>query len=344
MPAPTKSWNTIADGEVDAGSPLDQTLLTKIRDDLYHLQESLYGTYTAAIAHNHDGVNSATIDIGPNLIRNPGFEDSLNGWTDNAYSGGSIAINTAQEMEGANCVAITSTVIANGGGYVQCALLKIGGDQPYRFSVQLKASVANVSFSAVVIWYDGAFSQISSSSIASSANTPTSQTIYRKVICAPTTARYCLVRLIGGDPGIGSSAGTIYFDYTFCGLGYDRWLTAGDYLQHANDGENFTGNTSYTKTHELITGFAGPLRIKFDLKSSNGADQVSGRIYLNGIAVGTERTTTSGTYVTYSEDILVSSGDLIQVYCKQTSGTALAYVTNLRIYSAEPATFTTISP
>ncbi len=59
MTAPTKIWTDIPDSAIDADSPLDTTLLTQIRDDLVHLREWLGFNYTAAIDHNHDGLNSA---------------------------------------------------------------------------------------------------------------------------------------------------------------------------------------------------------------------------------------------------------------------------------------------
>ncbi len=59
MAAPTKNWTDIPDTAIDADSPLDTTLLTEIRDDLAHLHEWLGLNYTAAVDHNHDGLNSA---------------------------------------------------------------------------------------------------------------------------------------------------------------------------------------------------------------------------------------------------------------------------------------------
>jgi hypothetical protein len=63
MAAPTKDWVSIADGQVDADSPLDTTLLTAIRDDLVHLREWLAdpASYSAAISHDHDGANSKEV-------------------------------------------------------------------------------------------------------------------------------------------------------------------------------------------------------------------------------------------------------------------------------------------
>ncbi|MFQ5479792.1 MAG: hypothetical protein ACE5DW_00755 [Thermodesulfobacteriota bacterium] len=59
MATPTKNWTDIPDTAIDADSPLDTTLLTEIRDDLVHMHEWLGLNYTAAVDHNHDGLNSA---------------------------------------------------------------------------------------------------------------------------------------------------------------------------------------------------------------------------------------------------------------------------------------------
>ena len=59
MAAPSKNFNAPADGQIDAESPVDVTLMTQLRDSLVHLEEWLGMSYTAAQNHDHDGVNSA---------------------------------------------------------------------------------------------------------------------------------------------------------------------------------------------------------------------------------------------------------------------------------------------
>lgn len=58
MPAPTKSWTAIPDSDIDPESPLTTGLMTAIRDNAAHLEEWLGGSYTAAVDHDHDGLNS----------------------------------------------------------------------------------------------------------------------------------------------------------------------------------------------------------------------------------------------------------------------------------------------
>ncbi|MFZ5697774.1 MAG: hypothetical protein ACOY9J_03475 [Pseudomonadota bacterium] len=58
MPAPSKTFTTIADGDIDPESPITTGLMTSLRDNDIHLQEWLGKNYTAAVDHDHDGVNS----------------------------------------------------------------------------------------------------------------------------------------------------------------------------------------------------------------------------------------------------------------------------------------------
>ena len=61
MAAPSKNFTSIADGVVDADSPLDTTLVSNLRDNDIHLEEWLGKNYTAAVDHDHDDVNSKAV-------------------------------------------------------------------------------------------------------------------------------------------------------------------------------------------------------------------------------------------------------------------------------------------
>jgi hypothetical protein len=61
MVAPSKIFTVIPDTDIDANSPLDVDLMTSIRDSLIHLEEWLGKNYEAAVDHDHDGINSATV-------------------------------------------------------------------------------------------------------------------------------------------------------------------------------------------------------------------------------------------------------------------------------------------
>jgi hypothetical protein len=67
MAAPSKSFTVIADSAIDADSPITADLMEDYRDNDIYLQEWLGKNYTAAVDHDHDGVNSKTINIAGSL-------------------------------------------------------------------------------------------------------------------------------------------------------------------------------------------------------------------------------------------------------------------------------------
>ncbi len=56
------------------------------------------------------------------------------------------------------------------------------------------------------------------------------------------------------------------------------------------------------------------------------------KIYINDVAVGTERTDATQTYETYSEDLSVSVGDEVQLYLKSVGTPNACYGKNFRVY------------
>jgi len=86
-----------------------------------------------------------------------------------------------------------------------------------------------------------------------------------------------------------------------------------------------TTNTAYTKLSEFFAARNGSIRISFNLRQGGGGTAY-GRIYKNGVAIGTERITTSSVDVTYTEDFTgILNGDLIQLYLHSSAGTITAY-------------------
>lgn len=232
MTAISKSFVTIADGAVDPASPLDTVLMTGLRDNAIHLREWLGASFYAGAVqdHNHDGVNSAGIKIGPNLIRNGSFEDGTQGWTFTDFTGGSHSISTATRHHGAQSASITSTVLANGGGTaLSNEFIACSEAWEVLFQIIRSASGANVSSKAEVIWYDNTQAQISASTIYSDASTPTSGTMARAQVTAPANARFFKVKLTGGVPATGAATGTIFFD----GINVTDWNVAQSFLKTA---------------------------------------------------------------------------------------------------------------
>ena len=112
---------------------------------------------------------------------------------------------------------------------------------------------------------------------------------------------------------------------------------AGDIIETSADTARSNTTTSYVKVKEIKLGRGGQFRVKFALSNSTVVRLVHGRIYRNGVAFGTDQTTTSMSYVTKSEDISGwAAGDLLQLYLK--AGTVSDYCNGkeLRIYTLTP--------
>ncbi len=112
---------------------------------------------------------------------------------------------------------------------------------------------------------------------------------------------------------------------------------AGDVLVVSADSETIQNNDTYTLVKEIVLARSGTLRIKFDLSLAIGGAACYGKIYRNGSPVGTERSTTSTSYVTFSEDISGwTAGDLCQLYTKKTAAGPQVKARNFRLYNEYP--------
>lgn len=215
MASITKAFTSVADAAIDPDSPITTSLMTALRDNAIHVREWLGASYYAGAVqnHDHDGINSALVEVGPNLLRNGSFEGGETGWTFTNYVGGSRAVYTASPSNGARAIAITSTVLANGGGEaVSNEYVSVGQGEAFALAWWYWASVANVSAKVELVWYDKDKSQISVTPLATPVNVPTSQSYTGSWAIAPSNARWVRVRITGGVPASGSATGTVYFD------------------------------------------------------------------------------------------------------------------------------------
>ena len=123
-------------------------------------------------------------------------------------------------------------------------------------------------------------------------------------------------------------------------------FTADDNLRHSNDTEQSMQGQAYVKKKEILLDKDIPAcRIKFDIKNDSGFPyDTKAKIYKNGVALGTEQTTDTTSYVTKTEDFTdFVSGDLIQIYicCPEHAG-VINFVQNMRIYFSYTHTITHI--
>lgn len=84
-------------------------------------------------------------------------------------------------------------------------------------------------------------------------------------------------------------------------------------------GDTIVYGTTYYAVKQIKLPYAGTVKTRFQMLN-NGAS-ITGRIYKNGTAVGTERVHSATGYSSvYEENFTIAAGDILQLYCKQ--GTA----------------------
>lgn len=109
-----------------------------------------------------------------------------------------------------------------------------------------------------------------------------------------------------------------------------RPVYATETLRFSADTERTVTNTSFVKVKAILIGVSGIVRVKFD-QQSWGYTEHSGRVYKNGLGVGTLRTSSQG-WTTFSEDFAVSAGDAIELWGKGTTSSGGLILRNFRIY------------
>jgi len=102
-------------------------------------------------------------------------------------------------------------------------------------------------------------------------------------------------------------------------------------VKYSANTERSTASDTYELLKSIQIRHGGQINVSFALKYQNGSGQA--RIYVNGIAIGTERSA-SASYVYYDENINVKPYDYVQLYALDASGggTDLAIVKDFRIF------------
>lgn len=107
--------------------------------------------------------------------------------------------------------------------------------------------------------------------------------------------------------------------------------SAGDNLAFVDDLETYKSSTAgYQQTTQAFkVQFTGTVRVSFDLRSGGSSGTAHAMLYKNGVAVGIARSTNSTTYVTFTEDLSVVSGDIITIWGYPDYASYNAYFKNL---------------
>ena len=109
-------------------------------------------------------------------------------------------------------------------------------------------------------------------------------------------------------------------------------VAVGDILVLSADIERASATWDvYEKIKEFLIGRTGAYRIKFEIKAATGAS-AKGRIYRNGVAVGTEQSV-SNSYILKSEDIAGwNSDDTCELWVLRIGEEGVVNVRNFRLY------------
>lgn len=137
--------------------------------------------------------------------------------------------------------------------------------------------------------------------------------------------------LVATTPTAGDAAASKTYVDTLTDLTFS--VVVSDLLKVSADTIRTSTSDTYEKLKEIEINYTGDIRVKFEIAATAAAGTAFGRIYINGIAVGTEREPDeqNGNYTIFSEDVNITNGDLVQIYAKRTTDET-AYIKNFRIY------------
>jgi hypothetical protein len=117
-------------------------------------------------------------------------------------------------------------------------------------------------------------------------------------------------------------------------------MVAGDVEWLSSSGSKNTVLTTYYKLKAIKVNQAGSVRVKFALAVGSGVTlgTVYGRIYINGVGIGTTRSTSTTYAVTFVEDFTLNANDSVELWARCGVSNSQAIVTNfaLCIASGQP--------
>lgn len=119
----------------------------------------------------------------------------------------------------------------------------------------------------------------------------------------------------------------------------DVKVAASDTLLKESTGEETETGQTYAKIKSIGTPsnrVRSTVRVTFTLKGGSGADAAFGKIYIDGVATGTEQQRVAATYATYTEDFSITDlGTEIELWLKCDNASHPALTDNLSIKGDE---------
>jgi len=128
--------------------------------------------------------------------------------------------------------------------------------------------------------------------------------------------------------------------YVGSGIGVKAYADGTTYIEGAADTERSTTLITYTKLKEfspIVRG--GTVTITWQMRQgTSGSDYTAfSKVYVNGIAVGDEKTSDDNSYTNYTEtNVIINVGDVIQIYGKNQLSGAATFVRNMKIKCLNP--------
>jgi hypothetical protein len=121
-----------------------------------------------------------------------------------------------------------------------------------------------------------------------------------------------------------------------------QWLAdfvTGSAILAKSDAQTNSGAVATpTMVKEIMVPRPGTITVSFDLASTVGgvgSGNASGRIYVNGTAVGTSHTLGTGIgFTTFTQNITVAAGDLVQLFTWDATSINAAFSRNFRLLGA----------
>lgn len=113
-------------------------------------------------------------------------------------------------------------------------------------------------------------------------------------------------------------------------FGKEYVLTASDVEQLADDSEEGTQSTDYTKFKQFTMLSSGTIRVTGEIKATSPAS-CNAEIRINDIEIGVYWSTTETSYQPQSSDIGVGEGDLVQYWLRTSQGGSTAWLRFARV-------------
>lgn len=216
------------------------------------------------------------------------------GWTSSLYPGGSLSLNTTAQPHGSQCVRINHPGgSGNGGGYLESDYMPVAWFMGHFIQFWLYVA-EDVLVRVVFRWFDSDKVIISDSEPF--ARAVASNGMFLAGAAAPVDARFCKVRLIGGDSAL-TVAGSVFFDMvSFNRVVLPPWVPGVTATMTAATGGGTPEDTVSTTFNPGVAGVPVRLRFTGQISGLSGVVYLRCRVgdnYSNSITLTGDETETS---------------------------------------------------